>query len=67
MTKNSPNNDVFSSSEVGLLVEDLRSDFRCVSEGLGIVRDDVCDLKDRVNFMNTHVRYDYVAYCVQLT
>ena len=38
----------FTAREVGVLVEDLKSDFRVVAEGLGALRTDMDEVKERL-------------------
>ena len=46
----------FSPREVAVLVEDLKSEFRVVAEGLVGVSDRVESLEDRMSVLETEVR-----------
>ena len=48
--------DAYTPTEVGALIESLRSDFRLVSEGLLALRKDMDDVKERLSKLETRVQ-----------
>ena len=56
MPNKSKNDKIFSSTEVGVLVESLRSDFRSVTEVVIPLREDMADVKDRLTKVEVRVK-----------
>lgn len=48
--------DNFTAREVATLVEDLRGEFRAVSEGVLPLREDMAEVKERLTSLETEVR-----------
>ena len=48
--------DSFSAREVAVLIEDLRSEFRHVSEGLPPLGEGMSDVKERLSVLESEVR-----------
>ena len=56
MSNGKKNGKTFSATEVGTLIESLRSEFRVVAEGVLALRKDVDDLKSRVSALEVDMR-----------
>ena len=56
MTNDKKNGKTFSVTEVGTLIESLRSEFRVVAKGVLALRKDVDELKSRVSALEVEVR-----------
>jgi polyhydroxyalkanoate synthesis regulator phasin len=56
MTDSKKTGKTFSVTEVGTLIESLRSEFRAVTEGVTALRKDVDELKSRVSALEVEVR-----------
>ena len=56
MVHGKKNGKTFSPTEVGTLVESLRTDIRSVAEGVTLLRKDVDELKSRVSSLEVEVR-----------